>query len=66
MIIWCANNIFKANVSKYQLRNGHFSEELMKTFQQCADWIEEKKEQHLLTIVPLQTYSVNVAIKVIK
>ena len=66
MIIWVANNIFNANVSKYQLRNGHFGEELMKIFQQCADWIEEKKEQHILTIVPLQTYSVNIAIKVIK
>ena len=66
MIIWVANNIFNANVSKYQLRNGHFGEELMKIFQQCADWIEDKKEEHVLTIVPLQTYSVNLAIKVIK
>ena len=66
MIIWVANNIFNANVSKYQLRNGHFGEELMKIFAQCADWIEQKQEQHILTIVPLQTYSVNLAIKVIK
>lgn len=66
MIIWVANNIFNVNVSKYQLRNGHFGEELMLVFKQCADWIEEKKEKHLLTIVPLQTYSVNLAIKVIK
>jgi replicative DNA helicase len=66
MIIWVANNIFNANITKYQLRNGHFGKELMKIFQQCADWIEEKKEQHILTIVPLQTYSANIAIKVIK
>lgn len=66
MIIWCANNVFNANVSKYQLRNGNFGKELMKIFQDCADWIEEKKEQHILTIVPLQSYSVDIAIKVIK
>lgn len=66
LLCWVCNNILNKEVNKYQLRNGHFNDKLMETLRDSAKWIEEKKEQHLLTIVPLQRYSCKTAIKLIK
>jgi replicative DNA helicase len=66
LLVWVANNIYGTELNKYTLRNGHFSDSVLGTLKQCAKWIEDKKDQHLLTIVPLQTYTVDLAIKVIK
>lgn len=65
MIIWVANNIFKEDLQKYILRNGNFGKETMDLLMKCADWIEERKENKTLTVIPLQHYSVNIAIKII-
>lgn len=66
LICWCANNIFKEDLNKYQIRNGKYNDKIMSVLRKCAKWIEEKKEQHILTIVPLQSYSCDLAIKIIK
>lgn len=65
LLIWVANNIFKEDLQKYQLRNGNFNNETMELLKKCADWIEKRKEDKVLTVIPLERYSVNIAIKII-
>ena len=66
LIVWVANNVFKKELNKKKLREGNFTEEVMELLRKCADWIESKKEERILTVVPLEKYSVNIAIKTIK
>lgn len=66
LLIWVANNIFKEELRKRTVRDGNFNSETMELLKKCADWIEEKKDEHILTVIPLERYSVNAAIKIIK
>lgn len=66
MIIWVANNIYKANLHKYVLRDGKYNEETMELLRKCAKWIEEKKENRNITVIPFERYTTDLAIKVIK
>ena len=66
LVIWVANNIFKFDLPKYKLRDGGFDEETMTQLRKTAEWIEEKKEKQNIIIVPLERYSVNTVIKLIK
>lgn len=66
LIIWVANNVFKFNIPKYKLRDGNFDNETMTQLRKVAEWIEDKKEKQNITIVPLERYSVNIVIKLIK
>ena len=66
LVIWVANNIFKFDLPKYKLRDGKFDEETMSQLRKVAEWIEDKKEKQNITIVPLERYSVNIVIKLIK
>ena len=66
LIIWCANNHFKEELHKYVLRDGKFTDEVMDLLRRCADWIEEKKDSKHITVIPLEKYSVKIAIKIIK
>ena len=66
LLIWVANNIFSFNIQKKDLRKGNFSEELKNNLKVCAKWIEEKKNNRNITIVPLESYSANTVIKLIK
>ena len=38
----------------------------MLLLRKCVDWIEDKKEQNILTIIPLERYSVNIVTKIIR
>lgn len=66
LIVWVANNILKLDLPKYKLRDGKFDEETMEILRKTANWIEEKKENRNITIIPLERYSVNTVIKLIK
>ena len=71
LLIWVANNIILKDkkdeyLQKRTLRDGDFKKETLDLLLECAKWIEEKKEQHILTVIPLERYSVNIAIKIIK
>ena len=66
MLIWVANNVFKEELHKYVLRDGKFDEQTKELLYKCADWIEEKKEKHIITVIPLEQYSVKKVIKIIK
>lgn len=66
LLIWVANNVFKQELHKRTIRDGNFSQETIDLLKKCADWIEAKKEEHILTVIPLEHYSVNTVIKIIK
>lgn len=66
LIVWVANNIFKEEIQKRTLRDGNFNEKTLEILKKSAEWIEEKREQRIFTIIPLERYSANIAIKIIK
>jgi replicative DNA helicase len=66
LLIWVANNIFKEELHKRTLRDGNFTEDTLNLLKKCADWLDKKKEEHILTVIALERYSVDIAIKVIK
>lgn len=66
LLIWVANNIFNKKLQKKTIRDGGFDNETMELLRQCADWIEEQKEKRILTVIPLERYSVNTVVKIIK
>lgn len=65
-LIHVANNILHKELNKYTLRNGHFSNKTMQTLREAAQWMQEKKDKHLITVIPLTTYNVDTMIKIIK
>lgn len=66
LLIWVANNIYKEELHKRTLRDGNFNEDTLNLLKKCADWLDKKKEEHILTVIALERYSVDLAIKVIK
>lgn len=66
LLIWVANNVYKADLKKYVLRDGNFTPEVLALLKKCADYLEEKKEKRNITVIPLEKYSVNTAIKILK
>lgn len=66
LLIWVANNIFKFDIQKRVLRDGHFDEETLQKLYKCAEWLEDKKQKKQVMVVPLEQYSVNTVIKLIR
>lgn len=66
ILLWCCTNILKHPIQKIVLRDGHFDKETKETLRKAAEWLREQTEDHLLTIVPLDTYTADLAIKVMK
>lgn len=66
LLIWVANNIFKEELHKRTIRDGNFDEETLNLLIKCAKWIDQKKEERLFTVIPLEHYSVNIAVKIIR
>lgn len=66
LLIWVANNIFNEELHKRTIRDGGFDGETIALLKKCADWIEQQKDEHILTVIPLERYSVNTVIKIIK
>ena len=64
LLVWVANNIFNSNFQKYKMNIGNFSNEDKEILDKSRKWIEEHKQQ--IYIVPLDSYTTNKAIKVIK
>lgn len=66
LIIIVANNVLGFDIQKHVLRDGHFTNEIKDQLHQCADWIRENVNNHMITIIPFQQYRTETAIKVIK
>lgn len=66
LLIYVANNIFKKELHKKTLRDGHFTQETKDFIKQCVDYIKDLKDKHIITIVPLESFSMNLCIKLIQ
>lgn len=75
LLVWTVNNIFngykdengsKKLLQKKDIRDGHFSGNIKDALYTAADYIGEKKDNRNVTIIPLERYTVNNAIKIIK
>lgn len=66
LLVWCATNILKKPIQKIQLRDGNFDEETLKILHEAAEWLEQKNNDHTITVVPLEHYNANVVIKLMK
>ena len=65
-LIWCCTNVLKKPVQKKVLRDGDFDEETKKTLHEAAEWFEKQKDNHNITIIPLEQYTARTVIKLIK
>lgn len=65
MLVWVANNIFKDELPKYVVRDGHYTEETKEILRKSKEWIQEQTKNHLITVIPFTKYSTSRAIKVI-
>lgn len=66
MLVWVCNNVFKYDIQKHVIRDGKYSTEVKETLHRAADWIEEKTQNHTITIIPFLQYQTSKAIKEIK
>lgn len=66
LIVWVANNIYKTDLQKFVVRDGKFSDEVKELLYKCADWIAEKSENNMLTIIPFARYETQKVIRIIK
>ena len=65
-IIWYCSNILKYPISKRVLRDGNFDKDTKEVLYKAAEWFENQKENHNITIIPLEQYTARTVIKLIK
>ena len=56
----------KVYFNKDRFITGHFSSQEKEWLKQAAQYLGSMKDEHLLTVIPLERYSVGLAIKIIK
>lgn len=66
LLLFCCTNILHKPIKKIQLRDGHFDEETLKTLHEAADWLEQQDKNHNITVIPLERYSVDIVIRLMK
>ena len=65
LLVWIANNIFKEDLPKYIVRDGHYSEATKTILSKSKEWLIKQTQDHLITIIPFKKYSTSKAIKII-
>lgn len=66
MLVWICNNIFKFDMQKHVVRDGKYSPEVKQKLHDAANWLEEKTQNHMITVIPFLQYQTSKAIKEIK
>ena len=66
LLLYCCTNILKHPIQKIQLRDGHFDQETLDVLHKAADWLKEQDKNHNLIVIPLEHYTTDVVIKLIK
>ena len=66
LLLYCCTNILNHPIQKVQLRDGHFDKETLETLHRAADWLEEQDKNHNLIVIPLEHYTTDIVIKLIK
>ena len=65
-IIWYCSNVLKHPIPKRVLRDGNFDKETKDVLYKAAEWFESQKDNHNITIIPLEQYTARTVIKLIK
>lgn len=65
-ICWVANNIYKQDLQKHVITNGNYTDEVSSIILKSIEWIKEKSEDGLITLVPFKSYSTSLALKCIR
>ena len=65
-IIWYCSNVLKHPIQKRVLRDGNFDKETKEALYKAAEWFESQKENHNITIIPLERYTAKTVVKLIK
>ena len=66
MLVWICNNILKFDMQKHVVRDGKYSAEVKAKLHEAANWLEEKTQNHMITVIPFLQYQTSKAIKEIK
>lgn len=66
LLLYCCQYILKKPIKKVQLRDGNFDKETLETLHKAADWLEEQDKNHNITVIPLERYTVDIVIRLIK
>lgn len=66
LLLYCCTNILNHPIQKVQLRDGHFDQETLNTLHKAADWLEERDRNHNLIVIPLEHYTTDIVVKLIK
>lgn len=69
-LVWYCNNEMKRKlkkpITKRTLRDGHFDEETKEALYEAARWFEGMKDNHNITIIPLEQYTAKTVVKLLK
>ena len=68
LLIIISNSIMenKKKIVKKELRDGNFTNETMEILRASANYLEEKKKNRNITIIPFSRYKTSLAVKIIK
>lgn len=66
LLVFYANYVLGGHITKTQLRNGGFDEETKALLYKSAEKIQELKDSNTIIIAPIESYNVDIAIKLIK
>lgn len=66
LLIYFANVVLGGNIHKISLRNGSFDKSTKDILYKAAEKIQKLKNESTITIIPLESYNVDTAIKYIK
>ena len=66
LLLYCCTNVLNHPIQKVQLRDGHFDKETLETLHKAADWLEEQDRNHNLIVIPLEHYTTDIVVKLIK
>lgn len=65
-LVWYCTNVLKHPVPKHVLRDGNFDTETKAVLYKAAEWFESQKDNHNITIIPLEQYTAKTVVKLIK
>ena len=66
MLVWICNNILKFDIQKHTVRDGKYTTEVKAKLYEAAKWLEDKTQNHMITVIPFIQYQTSKAIKEIR
>ena len=66
MLVWICNNILKFDIQKHVVRDGKYNHDVKNKLHEAANWLEEKTQNHMVTVIPFLQYQTAKAIKEIR